>query len=245
MYRAAFFDVGETLVYAHPSPAEIMAAVCAEAGWPVASHQIEAADNAVGPRVMEKQRAGELYSISAENSARFWQWVYHLVLDQLDAPATLRPLLAQRFHERFMALETWRLYPDALPLLQALQAHRQQGLVMGVLSNWEDWLEALLARLEISHYFDFLVISAGVRLEKPDPAIFRAALDRAGVAAEEAVHLGDSLHADVGGARAAGVTPVLLDRRGRYDPARAPGVRIIRSLAEFPAVLAARDKASS
>ena len=57
------------------------------------------------------------------------------------------------------------------------------------------------------------------------------------VAPEEALHVGDSLHADVGGARAAGVRPVLLDRRGRYSPEQVGEATVIRSLAELPALL--------
>jgi putative hydrolase of the HAD superfamily len=236
-YRALFFDVGETLVYAHPSSAEIMAEVCRETGWPIDAAQIEAADALVWPRVAERQASGELYSVSAENSARFWTWVYSQILAELAAPATLRADLARRFHDRFMALETWRLYPDAVPLLEALQPRRRAGLILGVVSNWEDWLETLLAQLEIDRYFDFFVVSAAAGAEKPDPAIFRAALDRAGTAPAETIHIGDSLHADVGGARAAGIAPVLLDRRSRYSPERAAGAAVIHSLAELPTLL--------
>jgi putative hydrolase of the HAD superfamily len=236
-YRAVFFDVGETLVYAHPSSAEIMAEVCGEAGFEVDAAQIEAAEAKIGPRIIQKQSDGQLYSVSRASSERFWLWVYGELLGELETPSALRPELALRFHERFMALETWRLFPDALPALEALQQRRRgEGLVIGVVSNWEDWLETLLVRLEIDRYFDFLVISAGVRSEKPQPAIFQAALDRAAVRPAQALHVGDSLHADVGGARAAGITPVLLDRRGRYS-GRPVDARVIRSLAELPPLL--------
>lgn len=228
--RALFFDVGETLVYAHPSSAEIMAEVCREAGLPVVAEAVEQAEAQVAPRIAARQASGELYSISPESSERFWTWVYDQILAELQVPQAARSDLARRFHERFSRLETWRLFPDVRPTLEALRARRQSGLVVGVISNWEDWLEALLVQLEIHHYFDFLTISAGVRLEKPDPRIFQAALQRAGARPEEALHVGDSLHADVGGARTAGITPVLIDRRGRYSPAQADGAIIIRSL---------------
>ncbi|HEX2035270.1 MAG TPA: HAD family hydrolase, partial [Chloroflexota bacterium] len=152
-YRAAFFDVGETLVYAHPSPAEIMAGICAESGLDVGVSRIEAAESVVGPRILQKQAGQaphELYSISRENSERFWLWVYDEILGALEIPPARRPALAGRFHERFSTLETWRLFPDAVPTLEVLQERRRgDGLVVGVVSNWEDWLETLLIRLEI------------------------------------------------------------------------------------------------
>lgn len=232
-YKAIFFDVGETLVYPHPSPAEIMAGICRELGYAVEAGEIERAERAVGPRVLERQSSdGELYSISMENSRRFWTWVYGEILEELKAPEGLRGDLSLRFHERFNTIETWRLFPDAVPALEAIQPYREAGLVVGIISNWEDWLETLLAELKVDAFFDFAIVSAGVRLEKPDPAIFHAALERAGVRAEEALHVGDSVHADVGGARRVGITPVLIDRRGRHAPEAVGEAIVVRSLAE-------------
>ncbi len=56
--------------------------------------------------------------------------------------------------------------------------------------------------------------SAVVGIAKPDPGIFALALSEAGVPADRAVHVGDSVHADVEGARAAGITPVHFDPHG-------------------------------
>lgn len=240
-YRAVFFDAGDTLVYPHPSPAEIMAEACRAAGFDVSPAAIEAAETVVGPRMIERQaRDGELYSISPDASRRFWTWVYEQVLAEIDAPVTLRPALAERFHEAFNTIDTWRLFADTVPALEALQHRRRTGTVLAIISNWEDWLERLLAHLDIDRYFDFTIVSAGVQLEKPDPAIFHAALDRAGVRPDEALHVGDSLHADAGGARNAGLTPVLIDRRGRYAarPEYVPaGVAVIRTLDELMPLL--------
>jgi putative hydrolase of the HAD superfamily len=238
--KALFLDVGETLVYAHPSPAEVMAAVCAEGGLEISAGAIEEAETRVWPRVLAYQaelQGDALYSLSAANSERFWTRVYDAILEALGVPGEGRPDLARGFHNRFQALETWRLFPDALPALAEIERRRQGGLRVGVVSNWEDWLEALLVSLEVHHYFDFLIVSATVRSEKPDPAIFHAALAKAGVRPEEALHVGDSLHADVGGARACGIPVALLDRRGRYTADEAGGATVIRSLDDLPALL--------
>ncbi len=177
--RALFLDVGETLVYAHPSSAEVMAAVCAEGGLEVdvgAVEEAEARVSAPGPGpaggdargrpvLPLRRQLGALLALGLRRHPR-----------RPGRAEGARADLAQAIHDRFSALETWRLYPDALPLLGEIERRRREGLVVGVVSNWEDWLEALLVSLEVHHYFDFLVVSAGVRWEKPDPAIFRAAL---------------------------------------------------------------------
>ena len=240
--RAIFFDVGETLVYPHPSSEEVISAACRAAGFPVTEAQVAAAEAATGPRLIERQASGgELYSVSMENSRRFWTWVYAQLLTQLGIPESHHTALGERFHAHFNALETWRLYPDAIPTLEALQPRRRAGMKLGIISNWEDWLETLLTHLDLERYFDFAVISATVRLEKPDPAIFHAALERGGVQPQDAVHIGDSLHADVEGALGVGIVPVLLDRRRRYAAAAESlpaGAHVVQSLDELLPLLA-------
>src|SRR5438093_13409826 len=111
--RAVFLDVGETLVYAHPSSAEIIAGICAAAGFPITPDQVEAAERKVWPLAQRRQREQPLYSISAENSQRFWTGFYSLLMAELPVPEGSGGDLAHLMHERFNTLDTWRLFPDA------------------------------------------------------------------------------------------------------------------------------------
>ena len=74
---------------------------------------------------------------------------------------------------------------------------------------------------------------------KPHPSIFETALSTVGVAADEAMMVGDSLSHDVAGARQLGMRAVLLDRSGRLCTSQ-PDVPVIASLAELPAMIAER-----
>ncbi len=74
-------------------------------------------------------------------------------------------------------------------------------------------------KLGLEPYLDFVVSSEEVGANKPAPAIFLAAVEKAGVKASEAVHVGDQYELDVVGARGVGINPVLIDR---YDVT--PGV---------------------
>jgi putative hydrolase of the HAD superfamily len=78
--------------------------------------------------------------------------------------------------------------------------------------------------------FDGIVTSAQVGARKPAAAIFQRALSLLGVPPARAVHVGDSLHEDVEGARSAGIGAVLLRRDGEPGPA---GVRTVASLTEL------------
>jgi putative hydrolase of the HAD superfamily len=121
-------------------------------------------------------------------------------------------------------------FPDAG---EALEALRRRGARLVVVSNWDVSLHDVLARTGLAGLVDAVVTSAEAGAAKPDPALFRAALRAAGrVRAADALHVGDSLDADVAGARAAGVEAVLLRRDGGPPVA---GVRTIRSLTELVA----------
>jgi putative hydrolase of the HAD superfamily len=119
-------------------------------------------------------------------------------------------------------------FPDAVPALQEL---RSAGVKLVAASNWDVSLHEQLAATGLTPMLDGALSSAEVGAPKPDPEIFTRALALAGAQAEEALHVGDDVEADVGGARAAGMTPVLIDRDGELAPP--PGVTRIASLAEL------------
>jgi putative hydrolase of the HAD superfamily len=91
-------------------------------------------------------------------------------------------------------------------------------------------LEKMLIEMEVGHVFDPSVISGVVGVEKPDPAIYRMAVERAGVDATRCVHVGDSLTNDVVPAEEVGIIPILIDRVGRYPRSRYARVRALNEL---------------
>jgi putative hydrolase of the HAD superfamily len=124
-------------------------------------------------------------------------------------------------------------FPDTVPALRALRA---AGVKLVAASNWDVSLHEQLERTGLTPLLDGALSSAEVGSPKPDPEIFTRALALAGARPGEALHVGDDLEADVGGALAAGLEPVLIDRDGSLAPP--PGVRRIASLAELPALCA-------
>jgi len=118
-------------------------------------------------------------------------------------------------------------YDDVVPALGALRA---RGLRLVVVSNWDVSLHEVLARTGLDVLLDGAVASAEVGAAKPDPAPVRRGLELAGVDAGDAWLVGDTPEADVDGARAAGVRPVLVDRDGATA---VEGVWTVRSLAEL------------
>jgi putative hydrolase of the HAD superfamily len=119
-------------------------------------------------------------------------------------------------------------FPDAVPALRELRA---EGVRLVAASNWDVSLHEQLAATGLTPLLDGALSSADFPAPKPDPEIFTRALALAGANAEQALHVGDDVEADVGGARAAGMTPVLIDRDGELAPP--PGVTRIASLREL------------
>jgi HAD superfamily hydrolase (TIGR01549 family) len=102
----------------------------------------------------------------------------------------------------------------------ALARLRAAGLRLGIVSNSDGRVDQALTAAGLRDYFDVVIDSSVFGTEKPDPAIFRAALEALDVAPEEALYVGDLYDVDVVGARAAGMEAVLLTPDGgRQNPA--------------------------
>jgi putative hydrolase of the HAD superfamily len=126
--------------------------------------------------------------------------------------------------DALLAAIRFRAYPEVPAALAGLRA---AGARLAIVSNWDISLHDVLERTELRALVDTVVISAELGVGKPDPAIFRAALDRLGATAADAMHVGDSVELDVEGARAAGLRAILVARNGAEAP---EGVRVVASL---------------
>lgn len=123
------------------------------------------------------------------------------------------------------------LYDDVLPALEQLHPRFRLFAVSNGNAN--------LATIGLARYFEHALAARDAGVLKPDPRIFALLLQRAELAGEQVVHVGDDAVADVEGARRAGVTPVWLNRAGRDWPATAaPAPLTVRTLAELVGLFA-------
>ncbi len=211
-YAAVFFDAGETLVHPHPTFPDLFAEILAREGHDVSPERVRERTHVVYERFRSAAEANELWTTSPERSRRFWHEVYTIFFRELDIPNANG--LIDVVYGEFTDLANYRLFDDVPPVLERL---RDAGLVLGVVSNFEEWLERLLEELGVRPFFDVRVISGVEGVEKPDPRIFELAMSRAGVTPERSVYVGDNPEFDVEPALAVGMFPVLIDRRGRFE----------------------------
>jgi putative hydrolase of the HAD superfamily len=126
---------------------------------------------------------------------------------------------------------SWIADVEAAPTLQRL---KDDGLKLGVISNFDFRLYRILDGLDLTRFFDSITISSEVGHAKPRREIFDAALAHAGVDARDAMHIGDSEHLDFAPAAEIGMVAMLVDRDAAQENT-APSIKgrsaRIRSLA--------------
>jgi len=228
--RAVFFDVGNTLLFPYPSVSEVVRQILVEEGHLHDLSAIDAHMPLVDAYYEDRYREDDTFWTDEDETSAVWVGMYSLLCRQLGIEADAERI-ALRVYEEFGDPARWRAYDDVEPMFERL---RERRVCVGLISNWDRRLAGIFTGLGLGRMLDVVVSSAEVGLHKPDPRIFELALARVGVAANEAVHVGDHLYADILGAEAVGMLPVLIDRHGGERPEHC---EFIRSLDELDSLL--------
>jgi HAD superfamily hydrolase (TIGR01509 family) len=223
--EAVFFDVDFTLIY--PGPAfqgTGYRSFCARHGITVDELHFDAAVRAA---LADLDDAGHVYedAVFIRYTRRIIEGMGGCGSDQvLDA-------CAAEIYVEWARCHHFHLYDDVTEVMRRLS---DDGIKVGLISNSHRSLDELRTHFKLGAVAA-AVSSAEHGYMKPHPSIFHTALQRAGVRADAAVMVGDSVAHDIDGARSVGMRPVLLHRAGGdVPPVDAP---VIRSLAELPALL--------
>lgn len=213
--RAVLFDLFDTLVDLHyerlprdehrgrpiPPTARALHAAVAERR-DIDFETFLSVANAVDDELRVARYARDLELPTEE---RFRALVDRIGLDEGDLPGIMTVIHMEMIREHTaVPAHHARVLADLAPRVR-----------IGLCSNFSHSQTALRILEEggLHAHFDAIAISDAVGIRKPRPEIFRAALDELGVAPGEALHVGDSLHADVGGAAACGIPSVWITRR--------------------------------
>ena len=180
-FRAVLFDAGETLVHPAPSFPELFARIVHDAGHDRDPDDVLAA-SARGAPAVQRGRARRRAVDDSRPSARasFWLGVYERMLDALGLPSAdgLRDTLYAGFTDLGELRAVRRRRPRRSTRSPAT------GVTLGIVSNFEAWLDDLLAALGVRERFPVRVISGLEGMEKPDPRIYRAGARASGRRAE-------------------------------------------------------------
>ncbi len=226
-------DAGNTVVFLDHAR---LARLCAREGFETTAAALARAEGEA-KYAHEQARLHELaWAHAGVAAAHGWGRTVGTILSLAGLAPQRVPAILDSVWTDHCARNLWSLVPEGF--VEALDRARATGVRVAVVSNSEGMLAALFEELGILRVLDLVVDSGLGGVEKPDPRIFRIALDRFGVPPARALHLGDNFATDVLGARAAGVRVALVDPLGHLegrhlDVPRVPGVvEVANAIAE-------------
>jgi len=223
------FDAGNTLVFIDP---DRVLPIFRAAGAPVDEARFREAEFEARSRLTRLVGEG-----ARGTEAHLWKDYFLTLFRECGVPQDRLEEVGERIREEHAAEHLWSHVPPGTE--GALRHLRETGYRLGVVSNADGRVEALLERVGLRGLFEFVMDSHVEGMEKPDPEIFLAACRRLGVEPSRCLYVGDLYHVDVLGARRAGLRAILLDPLGRLDFP----VERIPSVLELPAYLERRSAA--
>lgn len=228
--KAILFDLDGTLRHDRPDGSELFVEKAAALGLPVGQE-----DRLRGIRwehyywANSPELKKDFKNFSGDGSQEFWLNYGRRHLVALGATDGQISRLATPLHQ-YMAgrpRPASLLEGSAAPVLGEL---KRAGFKLGVVSNRELPFREEVEGLGILPHFDLLLAAGEVGSYKPEPGIFRAALQLLGVEAQAAIYVGDNYFADVVGSRSAGLRPVLYDPRGVYPQASCEAIQTFQQI---------------
>ncbi len=227
-YSTLLFDFGGTLADVHPQHEWLYVRACGEFGVALDPGRAgvsddfgwEPYDTPLGPVHLEMSAGEEAFA--THKTA--------VLVDRLQRMGVAGPLeaIAARIYQLDTEPEMYRIYDEVFPTLEVL---RGKGYRMGIISNHEWHLPALIRGLGLGSYFNTVVSSARVGYRKPHPEIFRCVLNDLGCSGNDALMIGDSISSDVKGAIRVGMPVVLVDREHTSTPV--DGVPVVDNLSDL------------
>jgi putative hydrolase of the HAD superfamily len=230
MIKAVFFDFYNTLISFDPPREELQVIACREFGIEVSPKALPRGYWFADDFMSRENARSPVHKRSQTEEQAFWSEYEAIILKTAGVEVT-KELALQIFTRARRLDRRLILFDDVLPILGILKG---RGMVVGLVSNLSRGLDGDCKELGLASYVDFALTSFEIGAEKPHHPIFLTALERAGVGASEAIHVGDQYHSDVVGARGVGINPLLLDRDGFWESINdCPKIRSLSEIVNY------------
>ena len=208
MFKTIFFDAVGTLIHLPKGVGHHYAFVGARLGLELDATALDRAF-AISWKQMPARPA--IDGPRQDDDKGWWRELVNQVINQV-APG-MHELDRDAFFEvaysHFAEAGVWELYPEVIEVLQALEPR----FSLAVISNFDGRLRVILEQFGVSKYFRHIFVSSEIGADKPDPLIYRRAVQLSGIAPNECLYAGDDPDRDWNAAAAAGLTVFQLDRK--------------------------------
>ena len=211
-YKAVFFDVGGTLLRVEPSVGDVYANYARPFGFQGSAEELN--------QLFQKEWAnlGGIESLGKKSGEQeeknFWKRLVFQVFEHSGGLENFEHYF-EIIYKAFEHKDHWHIFDDVI-VSDLLRKLKQSGVILGVVSNWDSRLHAILKSTGLAGYFDFILASAEVGSAKPDKKIFLEAVRRSEVSVGQVCHIGDDIRADIEGANNVGIEAILIDRNKKY-----------------------------
>jgi FMN phosphatase YigB (HAD superfamily) len=234
LIKTVFFDWFNTLALYSPPREELQSQALREVGIDISPEKIRPALLIADKNFFEEYATSPIPNRSPEEQAKIYARYQQTILTESgvsvpDSPDILAKIM-KKANELYKDIK-FVLFDDVLPIVKTLKG---KNLTLGLLTNMHSDMKPICSELGLEPYIDFIVTSGEAGADKPQPQIFLAALERAGVEASEAVHVGDQYKLDAVGAMGVGIKPILIDRYNLFpEVTDCPRVQSLAEVTEY------------
>ena len=200
MIKTILFDVGGTLIHLDR---RFVIRTLNEMGVPASEDDFFRAHSAGVREISRIMRSPD-----PGTDASRWQSYVSTVMHELDVGDDAALSVIDAIAGKHKEGKLWSLVEPGTA--ETLQALKDEGYRLGVISNADGRIEQFLKDAGLAHYFEEIVDSELVGVEKPNPRIFEIACQRLNADPKETVYVGDIYDIDIVGANAAGIEGILL-----------------------------------
>jgi len=200
MFKAIFFDAVGTLLRLTKSVGQHYSLVAQRQGLALEPAALNTAFAQVWEAMPYRPATGQPRE---DDDKGWWRDLVERMLDRI--PVAIDPLDRDNFFEaaygHFAEAGVWELYPEVYEVLENLA----QQYELAIISNFDGRLRVILEHLAVSRFFRHVFVSSEIGADKPDPAIYRRALEISRCLPNEVLHVGDDPERDWAAAKLAGL----------------------------------------
>lgn len=221
-YKAVVFDLHYTILRLSPSRGVVYQKIFKKHGFNSRPREIKKAFNKVWDNYGDKKIAEAFLNHFTKMTIEQWWFKFHFeMLKKLGLrDKRLAKIINRDISNQFYGNpDVHRMYSDAKKILPFLKKHKVK---LALVTNGYKSIRQIIEHFKLNRYFDYIIISCGVGISKPNPRLYRLIANKFSLNPREILCIGDNYSTDIIGAKTAGCEAAIIDRKNieykkKYD----------------------------